>query len=65
MNSPADVAELTEMFGFAPPALLATSPSFTQGEALVAGTFAARPSIIRMGARLTQEGGRDVSVPGA
>jgi DNA helicase HerA-like ATPase len=64
MNSPGDVAELTEMFGFAPPALLATSPSFTQGEALVAGAFAARPSIVRMGQRLTQEGGRDVAVPG-
>jgi hypothetical protein len=64
MNSPADVAELTEMFGFAPPALLASSPSFTQGEALVAGAFAARPSIVRMGQRLTREGGRDVAVPG-
>ncbi|MEK8227771.1 ATP-binding protein [Oerskovia sp. M15] len=37
MSSPADVAELERVFGFAPPELLAATPYFRQGEALVAG----------------------------
>ena len=63
MNSPADVAELAEAFGFAPPAMLKSSQFFVQGEALVAGGFTPVPAIIRMGARLTYEGGSDVRVP--
>jgi hypothetical protein len=63
MNSPADIAELTDVFGFAPPAMLRSSSFFGQGEALVAGGFVPVPSIIEMGARLTIEGGRDVAVP--
>jgi hypothetical protein len=63
MNSPADVAELAEMFGFAPTAMLQASRYFAQGEALVAGIFVPVPATIRMGARLTPEGGSDVSVP--
>ena len=63
MNSPGDLAELAGVFGFAPPAMLRASQSFAQGEALVAGTFTPVPSFIQMGARLTFEGGSDVSVP--
>ena len=63
MNSPADVAELTEVFGFAPPAMIAMAPHFRQGEALFAGAFVPRPSLMRMGERLTLEGGADVAVP--
>ena len=63
MNSPGDIAELAEVFGFAPPAMLRSSRFFAQGEALVAGGFVPAPSIIRMGARLTYEGGSDVAVP--
>lgn len=63
MNSPADVAELTEVFGFAPPAMIAAAPHFRQGEALFAGIFVPRPSLVRMGERQTLEGGSDVSVP--
>jgi uncharacterized protein len=63
MNSPVDLAELGEVFGFVPPGMLARSPRFRQGEALVAGGFVAAPSILRMGTRLTQEGGIDVPVP--
>jgi DNA helicase HerA-like ATPase len=63
MNSPGDVAELAGVFGFAPPAMLQSSRFFTQGEALVAGGFVPAPAIIRMGARLTHEGGGDVRVP--
>jgi len=43
--------------------MLRTSQFFAQGEALVAGTFVPRPALVRMGARLTREGGSDVRVP--
>ena len=63
MNSPSDVVDLSRLFGFAPEAMLATSPNFYQGEALFAGAFVPVPSFGRMGARLTIEGGIDVPVP--
>jgi hypothetical protein len=63
MNSPGDVAELAEVFGFAPPAMIAAAPQFVQGEALVAGGFVPRPAFITMGGRLTHQGGSDVAVP--
>jgi len=63
MNSPGDVAELADVFGFAPPSMIAAAPQFVQGEALVAGGFVPRPAFIRMGGRLTRQGGSDVSVP--
>jgi hypothetical protein len=43
--------------------MLQASPFFAQGEALFAGGFVPAPMLARMGARLTQEGGSDVSVP--
>jgi hypothetical protein len=63
MNCPGDIAELAELFGFAPPALLRSSPFFAQGDALMAGGFVPAPGLIRIGARLTLEGGGDVPVP--
>lgn len=63
MNSPGDLAELGAVFGFAPEQMLRSSPFFAQGEALFAGGFVPAPMFARMGARLTQEGGSDVSVP--
>lgn len=39
------------------------SPSFAQGQALFAGGFIDRPSLVQMGARYTHEGGVDVRVP--
>jgi len=63
MNSPGDVAELTNVFGFAPQAMLNASKYFSQGEALLAGGFVPMPGIVRMGTRLTYEGGGDVGVP--
>ena len=63
MNSPTDLAELVELFGFAPEAMLAVSPHFNQGELLVAGGFVPVPSLGRVGPRLTREGGVDVRVP--
>jgi uncharacterized protein len=64
MNSPVDIAELGEAFGFAPPAMMESSRFFALGEALVAGGFVPVPSMVRIGPRLTHEGGSDVPVPG-
>jgi uncharacterized protein len=64
MNSRGDLAELTTVFGFVPPAMLDGSPTFSQGEALVAGPLVAAPTLLKMGDRLTVEGGSDVRVPG-
>jgi DNA helicase HerA-like ATPase len=63
MSSAQDLQGLATYFGFAPPALLARSPGFRQGEALFAGGFVAAPTLLRVGQRLTPEGGRDVGVP--
>jgi DNA helicase HerA-like ATPase len=63
MNSPNDLAELGDLFGFVPRQLLAQSSRFRQGEALLAGGFVPAPTITKVGARLTVEGGIDVKVP--
>jgi DNA helicase HerA-like ATPase len=63
MVSPVDLDGLATYFGFAPPALVARSPGFRQGEALFAGGFVAAPTLLRVGQRLTPEGGSDVGVP--
>jgi len=63
MSSQRDLDELATIFAFAPPAMLAQSPLFRQGETLFAGGFAAAPSGASMRPRLTHEGGRDVAVP--
>ncbi|MDQ2660606.1 MAG: ATP-binding protein [Actinomycetota bacterium] len=63
MTSPLDLIELGTYFGYAPAALIARSPWFRQGEALFAGGFVPTPSLVKMNARLTPEGGTDVGVP--
>ncbi len=63
MNSVVDLAELGETFGFVPGGMLDRSRRFRQGEALVAGGFVGAPSIVRIGTRLTRQGGIDVPVP--
>ena len=63
MSSPRDLAELAEVFGYAPESLLERSPAFLQGQALFAGGFVDQPSLVQMGARMTHEGGTDVTVP--
>ncbi|WP_291045231.1 ATP-binding protein [Herbiconiux sp.] len=63
MSSPVDLDELAKVFGYAPPELLERAPLFRQGEALFAGGFAGSPSVVRMGERLTPEGGVDVPIP--
>lgn len=63
MSAPRDLADLAEVFGYAPESLLERSPAFTQGQALFAGGFVDQPSLVQMGARMTHEGGIDVRVP--
>lgn len=63
MNSRADLAELATVFGFVPPAMLAASPHYHQGEMLLAGAFVPAPTLVRVGPRQTFEGGSDVPVP--
>lgn len=65
MNSPADVADVARLFGFAPPSMVAAAPWFRQGEAVAAGRFVPCPTRLRMGDRVTVEGGADVAVPSA
>ena len=63
VNAPRDLAELVDVFGFAPEGMVRRSASFRQGQALFAGGFIAEPAIAQMGVRLTEEGGGDVAVP--
>lgn len=63
MTSPVDLDELGTIFGFVPQTMLSRASRFAQGEALFAGGFTPAPSVVRMGARLTREGGTDVNVP--
>lgn len=63
MNSPHDLAELGDLFGFVPRQLLAQASRFRQGEALLAGGFVPAPVITKIADRLTVEGGVDVPVP--
>jgi DNA helicase HerA-like ATPase len=62
MNSPRDLAELADVFGFVPHDVLQQSPHFRKGEALFAGAFSEEPQRVRMGRRLTVEGGSDLAV---
>lgn len=63
MNSPGDLEELADIFGFVPREMLGQSARFRQGEALLAGGFVASPSIVKIRDRITTEGGIDVPVP--
>jgi uncharacterized protein DUF87 len=60
MNSRADLAFVGDVFSFVPPGLLARATDFAQGECLVAGKVAPHPAFLRIGARVTHEGGGDV-----
>jgi uncharacterized protein len=61
MNSVADLGHVAEVFSFVPPGLIERASTFGLGEALVAGKIASHPALIRFGARITQEGGSDVT----
>jgi DNA helicase HerA-like ATPase len=60
LNSSADAGFVADLFGFAPPALVALATDFGLGEALVAGKLASHPAVLRFGARVAREGGGDV-----
>jgi uncharacterized protein len=60
VNSNGDRAALAERFGFAPPDLVGLSGDFGLGEALIAGQIAPAPLLVRMGRRITPEGGADI-----
>lgn len=61
MNSAADLEHLAASFSFVPPALLAESAYFAQGETLLAGKIVPSPLLARFGGRVSQEGGGDVA----
>jgi DNA helicase HerA-like ATPase len=60
MNSAADLAYAGEIFSFVPAGLLARARTFGLGEALVAGKLSSHPALVRMGPRISEEGGADV-----
>ncbi len=61
MNSLRDVGQLEAAFSHIPEGLLRLAPGFVRGEALIAGALApAAPLHVRIGARITPEGGGDV-----
>jgi len=61
MNSTADLAHVERLFSFVPAGLIDRATTFRQGEALIAGKIASHPAMIRFGARISEEGGADVS----
>jgi DNA helicase HerA-like ATPase len=63
MNSPGDLAELEQLFGFVPPEMLRLAPMFRKGESLMSGAFAPAPTFVQVRRRRTQEGGGDLRVP--
>jgi DNA helicase HerA-like ATPase len=62
MISPRDLAEVADVFGFVPRQVLDQSPTFRKGEVLLAGAFSDEPQLVRVGRRLTAEGGGDLTV---
>jgi uncharacterized protein len=61
MNSTADLVHLRDFFSFVPEGLIDRATTLRQGEALVAGKIASHPALVRFGARISNEGGMDVS----
>ncbi len=62
MNSMADVADVSRLFSFVPEGLMAGAPSFGLGQALVTGRiFPQGGAYVRMGDRVSEEGGADIS----
>jgi uncharacterized protein len=60
LNSAADAAYAQAVFSFVPPTLVAQAATFRLGEALVAGKLSPSPALLRVGARIAEEGGADV-----
>jgi uncharacterized protein len=60
MNAAADVADLSRLLSFAPAGLMEGATTFGMGEALVAGRVMPHGCYVRMGRRVSAEGGADV-----
>ena len=60
MNSKADLADLGRVLSFVPEGLMAGATSFRMGQALVAGKFSPQAAYVKMGERVTEEGGADI-----
>jgi DNA helicase HerA-like ATPase len=60
MNSSKDLNYIAEVFSQVPMPLLNQSPSFSQGEALLAGRITSGVTFARFEGRLSYEGGSDV-----
>ena len=60
MNSLRDVRELEAAFSHVPEGLLRLAPGFARGEAIVGGALVPAPLHLRVGGRITPEGGGDV-----
>jgi hypothetical protein len=60
LNSAADAAHARQAFSFAPAGLVDSATGFRLGEALIAGKLASHPAVVRVGPRLSEEGGADV-----
>lgn len=60
LNSAADAAFAMQVFSFVPPRLIEKAAGFGLGEALVAGKISPNPALVRIGARVAEEGGSDV-----
>ena len=61
LNARADAAFAQHVFSFVPAGLLELASTFRLGEALVAGRMAPDPTLLRFGARVSEEGGADVA----
>lgn len=61
MNSTAGVGALAGAFSFVPPGLLDRATAFRQGETLIAGKLSGHPALVRVGRRVSEEGGGDVA----
>ena len=61
MNSKADIDDLTSLFSYVPAGLVAGLSSFRMGQALVGGKIFPLSGYVRMGARVSEEGGADIA----
>ena len=60
MNSRGDIEDLTSLFSYVPAGLVAGLSSFRMGQALVGGKIFPLSGYVRMGARVSEEGGADI-----
>ena len=64
MNSRGDIEDLTSLFSYVPAGLVAGLSLFRMGQALVGGKIFPLSGYVRMGARVSEEGGADIPTTG-